>query len=320
MFKVALWITGALFVAISSLALLNIAQLYSNLKYGIEQFEKITFRSDPKQLVDAIDDSALTVAQSGDLAEIETDSYVDNNKNANNTVEIDKTWDSELHIENSHFFMNRGLDEIIDDLFRSKGVTAFRYLDELWQRAGDLEVPNEALVTLEQVVMSSDDALAKKAQFVLNDLTKYKLKIEKEKYQIPAMLVVSDSPYDPPDKTAQYSPQDSNVENYELLVEEVRPMLASHEEIIRSLAVDKLNLMRSPEALSLLITVSYQEDNAKTRYKAIRGIWMHAADDIGNSGEIINVLRKAVYDEDQSVASLARSALEDFTVNLGLAN
>ncbi len=60
-------------------------------------------------------------------------------------------------------------------------------------------------------------------------------------------------------------------------MDEVKHMLHSHVQRNRSMVIDQLSLLRTLEALGLLIKVFDQEYDAKIRYKAIASIWVQAA-------------------------------------------
>lgn len=306
-------VIGALLVIAITVALINITQLFSSLINGFELLDKIAYELDSERSVNTIVTGTVAGDQIANTEEPMEDYSVTLNEKRDEPGQIKKSKNSEKTLENKIVPVDRGLDEIIDDLFQSNGVIARRYLDELWRRAGDLQVPDDAIVALQQVAMSDDENLAKRAEFAYNDLMEFKSRLEKEKYQRSVTLTISPSNYDSPDRFAQEITQVSIVNNDELIMDEVKPMLHSHQRLNRSMAVDKLNLLRTPEALSLLINVAYQEYDATIRYKAIKGIWVQAADGVGNSTEAMGVLRRAVYDEDQSIANLARSALDDLT-------
>ena len=94
-------------------------------------------------------------------------------------------------------------------------------------------------------------------------------------------------------------------------MENVRYNLYAPDQADRSKAVDTLRLLRTADALDLLIEVYYQDDANTLRYQAIKGIWLQVADGVTNSEEGIQVLRHAESDTDSTIALLARTALAD---------
>jgi len=301
---------SALLAIVIILTLLNVTRLFSKLINVIERFDGITFSLSSERsntlAIDSVAEDEITNIKEP----VEVNSFAIN-EGKDGSAKINKIVKSEQGFEKKAVTVDRDVDAIINDLFHSYGDSAHRFLDELWRRAGDLQVPNEALVALEQIVMSGDESLAKKAEFALNDLLRYKARLEKEKYQKRVTVSMSSSQYDQPGKYSKGNEQVSFANYGEIVLDEIKPMLYSHENLNRSMAVDKLNLLRTPEALSLLINVSSQEYDSKIRYKVIRGIWMYTADGVGNGVENLDILRRAVQDEDQSITNLARSALED---------
>jgi len=221
-----------------------------------------------------------------------------------NTHKLDNLSKSKQPLENRLVAVDRNLQTIVDDISQANGTTALHLLDELWRRAGDLQAPDEALIALQQIAMSDGAKMVSKAQFAYNDLIKYKSMLEKEKRQ----------------ERDQFS-----VENkHELIIEDIKSKLYAYDQQSRSIAVDTLNVLRTPVALALLIQVANRELDSTIRYKALKGIWLHTADGVnivtnfGTSTAAIDALNNAKYDQNQRIATLAHTALEDLNKQLNI--
>ena len=181
----------------------------------------------------------------------------------------------------------RPLNIIIDDLNRSHGENTLIYLNELWRRAADLQVPDVALIALAQATRSNEPAVASLAETALLDLRKFKQRLE--------------------GKNSQQTPTVGESLN----MNDLKANLDSSEFHTRSLAMQQLNTIRSPAAFELLVNASQLETDSQLRYQAIMGIWISAAHGIGDQQQALLALQTALSDDNQRNSALAQSAISD---------